>query len=55
MITLGALINLQVVAIVLAYGTVAVTLSAIATRRARIHREAAVEPASRTRASSAMP
>ena len=43
LITLGALINLQVVAIVLAYGTVAVTLSAIATRRARIHREAAVE------------
>ena len=43
LITLGALTNLQVVAIVLAYGTVAVTLSAIATRRARIHREAAVE------------
>ncbi|MCW2065523.1 UNVERIFIED_ORG: ABC-type multidrug transport system fused ATPase/permease subunit [Stenotrophomonas maltophilia] len=43
LITLGALINLQVVAIVLGYGSVAVTLSAIATRRARIHREAAVE------------
>lgn len=43
LVTLGALINLQVVVIVLAYGTVAVTLSAIATRRARIHREAAVE------------
>lgn len=43
LVTLGALINLQVVAIVLGYGSVAVTLSAIATRRARIHREAAVE------------
>ncbi len=43
LITLGALINLQVVLIVLVYGTVAVTVSAIATRRARIHREAAVE------------
>lgn len=43
LVTLGALINLQVVLIVLVYGTVAVTVSAIATRRARIHREAAVE------------
>lgn len=43
LLTLGALINLQMVAIVLGYGSVAVTLSAIATRRARIHREAAVE------------
>ncbi|WP_295554123.1 ABC transporter ATP-binding protein [uncultured Stenotrophomonas sp.] len=43
LVTLGALINLQMVLIVLVYGTVAVTLSAIATRRARIHREAAVE------------
>jgi len=43
LVTLGALINLQVVLIVLVYGAVAVTLSAIATRRARIHREAAVE------------
>ena len=43
LITLGALINLQVVLIVLVYGTVAVTVSAIATRRARIHRQAAVE------------
>ncbi|MBK0052706.1 ABC transporter ATP-binding protein [Stenotrophomonas sp. S39] len=41
--TLGALINQQVVAIVLGYGSVAVTLSAIATRRARIHRDAAIE------------
>ena len=43
LVTLGALINLQVVLIVLVYGAVAVALSAIATRRARIHREAAVE------------
>ncbi|MBH1651063.1 ABC transporter ATP-binding protein [Stenotrophomonas maltophilia] len=43
LVTLGALINLQVVLIVLVYGTVAVTVSAIATRRARIHREGAVE------------
>ncbi|MCU1126830.1 ABC transporter ATP-binding protein [Stenotrophomonas maltophilia] len=43
LVTLGALINVQVVLIVLVYGTVAVTVSAIATRRARIHREAAVE------------
>ncbi|HIE5354572.1 TPA: ABC transporter ATP-binding protein [Stenotrophomonas maltophilia] len=43
LVTLGALINLQIVAIVLGYGTVAVALSALATRRARIHREAAVE------------
>lgn len=43
LVTLGALINMQIVAIVLGYGTVAVALSALATRRARIHREAAVE------------
>lgn len=43
LVTLGALINLEVVLIVLVYGAVAVALSAIATRRARIHREAAVE------------
>lgn len=43
LITLGALINLQVVAIVVGYGTIAVSLSAIATRRARVYREVAVE------------
>ncbi|MBK0010778.1 ABC transporter ATP-binding protein [Stenotrophomonas sp. S41] len=43
LLTLGALINLQIVAIVLGYGSIAITLSAIATRRARTHRDAAVE------------
>ena len=41
--TLGALIDLQLVLIVLVYGVVAVGLSTIATRRARANLEAAVE------------
>lgn len=41
--TLGALIDLQLVMIVLVYGVVAVGLSTIATRRARANLEAAVE------------
>ncbi|MFC6838766.1 ABC transporter ATP-binding protein [Xanthomonas theicola] len=43
LVTLGALIDLQVVAIVVVYGVVAVSLSTIATRRARANLEAAVE------------
>ncbi len=41
--TLGALIDLQVATLVLVYGATAVSLSAMATRRARVHLEAAVE------------
>lgn len=39
--TLGALINLQLVLVVLIYGVAAISLSAIATRRARAYLEAA--------------
>jgi len=43
LLTLGALIDLQIVAIVAVYGVVAISLSTIATRRARVYLEAAVE------------
>ncbi|MEZ2131569.1 MULTISPECIES: ABC transporter ATP-binding protein [unclassified Sinorhizobium] len=41
--TLGALINIEVAAIVIVYGTVAITLTLIATRRARVFLDKAVE------------
>ncbi|PPU74313.1 ABC transporter ATP-binding protein [Xanthomonas cucurbitae] len=41
LLTLGALIDLQLVLVVVVYGAVAIGLSAIATRRARIYLEAA--------------
>lgn len=41
LLTLGALIDLQLVVVVVVYGAVAIGLSAIATRRARIYLEAA--------------
>ncbi|VFR19556.1 Lipid A export ATP-binding/permease protein MsbA [plant metagenome] len=43
LITLGALISLEVVAIVTGYGVIAISLSMNATRRVRVYREAAVE------------
>lgn len=42
LVTLGTLINLQIVLIVIAYGTGAVILTTIATRRARVFLDAAV-------------
>ncbi|MCC4595386.1 ABC transporter ATP-binding protein/permease [Xanthomonas campestris pv. phormiicola] len=42
LVTLGTLINLQIVLIVVAYGTGAVILTTIATRRARVFLDAAV-------------
>lgn len=42
LLTLGALINLQLVLVVVIYGAVAISLSTIATRRARTYLEAAI-------------
>ncbi|WP_198026621.1 ABC transporter ATP-binding protein [Bradyrhizobium sp. ARR65] len=43
LVTLGALINIEIAAIVLVYGVCAVTLTLIATRRARVFLDKAVE------------
>lgn len=43
LVTLGALINLEVAAIVVAYGIIAITLTLISTRRARVFLDKAIE------------